>query len=234
MSNKDFFQYDESKKLVKLIDQSTGSGRWDRGSVFRDFVQTCLCALSGGRMEDVYLSTIKRYTDGKLGQRGIDRFCEGFALVVMAVEKKLDILGDVFQGGVTYGEHGQFFTPEPICRMMSSMCGVADLEPGKIVSDPCCGSGRMLLAAAEINPRLIFYGTDIDIRCAQMTAINLALWRLCGWVTCGDSLSLENRTYYRVGYDGIGVILECKPEDMPKKVEAEPVIEPPNIFRKIA
>lgn len=30
-------------------------------------------------------------------------------------ESNANILGDLFQGGITYGEAGQYFTPEAVC-----------------------------------------------------------------------------------------------------------------------
>jgi hypothetical protein len=57
-----------------------------------------------------------------------------------------------------------------------------------LVLDPCVGSGRMLLAAAEAAPRVYtdlgliqFYGMDIDPTCVQMTRINTMLYGLNGW-----------------------------------------------------
>jgi hypothetical protein len=55
--------------------------------------------------------------------------------------------------------------------------------------DPCCGSGRMLLAAAACYPRWMvqvgavqFVGADIDPVCAQMARINVLLYGLNGTV----------------------------------------------------
>ncbi len=48
-----------------------------------------------------------------------------------------------------------------------------DLDGRRTVNDPCCGSGRMLLSAAKIQPSWQFVGQDVDLRCVRMTAINL-------------------------------------------------------------
>ena len=84
--------------------------------------------------------------------------------------------------------------------------------------DPCCGSGRLLLAAADVNPHAEFYGQDIDLRCVHMTAINLALRNLYGWVVHGDSLSNQQWRIYRTGFNGKGVIAEVTPQHCPAPV----------------
>ena len=65
------------------------------------------------------------------------------------------------------------------------------------VSDCCCGSGVMLLAAASCTPRwaldyglVQFYGTDIDVTCVKMATVNLMLYGLNGFhLKCALELS---------------------------------------------
>ena len=73
------------------------------------------------------------------------------------------------------------------------------IDGRKSVNDPCSGSGRMLLAAAEIQPNWHFVGQDVDLRCVRMTAINLALRNHYGHVVHGDSLRLTANTIYETG-----------------------------------
>ena len=61
------------------------------------------------------------------------------------------------------------------------------LEPLRI-SDPCVGSGAMLLAAASLTPQwaldyqvVQFYGMDIDPICVTMCRINMMLYGLNGY-----------------------------------------------------
>jgi hypothetical protein len=93
-----------------------------------------------------------------------------------------------------------------------------DAPPLRIL-DPCCGSGRMLLAAAEINRHWLFCGQDVDRRCVHMTAINLALRNLAGWVIWGDSMKNERRLVYRTGFNGRGFIREVPHQDCPPFVQ---------------
>lgn len=183
-----------------------------------------VCALSGGQMEEQYMATVKRHTEGKPGKRGCDSISHAFGTLVNVMEEtRQDILGDLFQGGITYGEAGQFLTPEPICQMMAAMTvgDVAEDEGSarKNVCDPCCGSGRMLLAVADLKPHWEFVGQDVDLRCVRMTAINLALRNLYGYVIWGNSLGLEQRLVYRTGFNLRGVIREIPLADCPAPVQ---------------
>ena len=63
-----------------------------------------------------------------------------------------------------------------------------------IISDPCCGSGVMFIAAAEQLPAWVvhynlvrFYGMDIDERCVKMTRTALRLRGLNGYAACALS-----------------------------------------------
>lgn len=172
-------------------------------------------------MEEQYMATVKKHTEGKPGKRGCDSIAHAFgALVQVMEETRKDILGDLFQGGITYGEAGQFLSPEPICQMMAAMTvGEEEGIGKKSVCDPCCGSGRMLLAVADLKPHWEFVGQDVDLRCVRMTAINLALRNLYGYVIWGNSLGVEKRLVYRTGFNLRGVIREIPQEDCPAPVK---------------
>jgi hypothetical protein len=55
-----------------------------------------VCALSGGEMEERYLSAVQRYAAGEKGQRGITALFGN--LVRIMGETRANILGDLFQG----------------------------------------------------------------------------------------------------------------------------------------
>lgn len=66
------------------------------------------------------------------------------------------------------------------------------------VSDPCCGSGVMFLAAASCVPEwmtayglLRFDGIDIDAGCVRMARLNLKLYGLHGQVVRGNALTMQ-------------------------------------------
>lgn len=186
--------------------------------VFEDWLEMVTCSLSGGQMEDEYMALVPRYSEGKQGDRAIDFFPKALGALVEGMEKtRQDILGDLFQGGVTGGENGQFFTPDHLCRVMAQMT-MPD-KSGQRVLDPACGSGRTLLACADINRHNEFYGVDVDIRCVRMTAINLALRNLYGWVTWGDTLTNETWLHYRTGFNRRGVIEKVEPAAAPEPIK---------------
>ena len=171
-----------------------------------------VCALSGGQMEAQYMQVVQRYATGQKGKRGCDSISHAFGTLVDAMERtRKDILGDMFQGGITYGEAGQFLTSEAVCELMARMtideAGVPAGER-KRVADPCCGSDRMLLAAAKLQPNWEFIGQDVDLRCVRMTAINLALRNTYGYVIWGNSLGIEKKLVYRTGFNLTGFVRE--------------------------
>ncbi|WP_018674862.1 N-6 DNA methylase [Riemerella columbina] len=109
-----------------------------------------------------------------------------------------DALGDLFMEHVSGGKNGQFFTPQHICDGIARMQIPSNVEKSKTVTDPTCGSGRMLLAGAKINKDLIFFGSDIDHNCVKMSVVNLALNNLVGEIVWGDPLKLETYASYRI------------------------------------
>jgi len=157
----------------------------------------------------------------------------------------IDILGDLFQGAITYGEAGQFLSPQPLCRAMAQMTINDFEEPNetpppnetdnppplewparRTVCDPACGSGRMLLAVAEINRSWEFVGQDVDLRCVRLTALNLAFRGLYGYVIWGNSLKMEKRLVYRTGLGLRGFIREVPLAECPVPVR-EMTVEVP-------
>ncbi len=95
-------------------------------------------------MEEEYFEAIARHKEGAVGRRGVDMICKMFATMVDAMTRTdEDLLGDLFEGAITYGERGQFLTPEPICDLMCRMnlpSEKTDLEGRRSVNDPCCVS----------------------------------------------------------------------------------------------
>ena len=228
MAKEQFF-HPESAELLKTLDEAARRSGVSRGQAWEDFLHMTVCSLSGGRMEEQYMAVVRKHSQGTPGRRGCDSLAELFAKSIAAMETEetrgemKDILGDLYQGSITYGEAGQYFSPEPIARMMAAVT-VGDVpeearHEKKSVSDPACGSGRMLLAVAEMQPHWLFVGRDVDLRCVRMCAINLALRNLYGYVIQGNSLADERRLVYRTGFDLVGVISEVPISECPKPVQ---------------
>ena len=77
-------------------------------------------------------------------------------------------------------------------------------QQDEVVFDPCCGSGRMLLAYAEKKRPKALVGQDVDLRRVKMTTTNLALRNLYGYVLWGNSLVNEVKQGYRTGMNMYG------------------------------
>lgn len=217
--------------MLDRVAATTGS----RGQVFEDWISMGVCALAGGTMEDEYLAIVQKYAAGEKGKRPVDQLAAAFGrLVSLMTETRADILGDLFQGAITYGERGQYFTPENLCDLMAQLTVADDVGAGAKVCDCCCGSGRMLLAAAKINPHRLFIGQDVDLRRVKITAINLALNNLAGYTIWGNSLANERKLAYQTGFNGRGAIRQVPAEEMPTVPALEQIAllarsEPPEI-----
>jgi hypothetical protein len=89
-----------------------------------------------------------------------------------------DVLGDALQHLRGDTGHGSFYTPYNISLGMAMALMP---QPGERISDPACGSGRMLLASLQTcrqmhnggEPDLC--GVDLDQDAARVCALNLVL-----------------------------------------------------------
>ena len=98
------------------------------------------------------------------------------------------------------------------------------------ISDPTCGSGRTLLAAAfHLEPWMVygglvrFVGVDIDPRCARMAAVNFALYGMRGRVRCEDALVPKEQS-------GWGALIH---QDLEKELREGPSNTPkPAVLRR--
>ena len=146
-----------------------------------------MCCLSAKTAEDEYLTTAKKYNADEMMH-----FSRAFAVLTIEMDNKgqglKDCLGDYFMEILSNERKGQFFSPQTICDFMAEICDPVEHET---LSDCCCGSGRMFIAAAKKNRNIIFHGADIDLQCCQMTLINLCLNGLQGVVSHMDSLRME-------------------------------------------
>lgn len=126
-----------------------------------------------------------------------------------------DLFGDIFMLHLADKDRrGQCFTPEGVANLCAKMSfDKSEIEPAKmpcgffgtryILSDPSCGSGRLMLAGSYLffnehkeYPYAIC--EDIDTTCVKQTAINLAVHGFYGEVVCHDSLMKPDNL--RFGY----------------------------------
>ena len=175
--------------------------------VWVDSITAIACSIQNctNRGTDRFISLEKEYADciQRLGnEETISRL---FAIIVMALENnpEQDFLGKLYMS-LNLGNHwkGQFFTPYPICRLMSDIT-TSDLEEkikekGYVsVCDTACGAGATLIAAANsmksinynFQNHVLFAGQDIDRIAGLMCYIQLSLLGCAGYVAIGNSLT---------------------------------------------
>lgn len=169
--------------------------RYDLHKVFTDFLEMIVCALSMGAMEERYLEIVRQYEKPEAYA-----LSEAFGALVLEMdnggEGLKDCFGDFFMEHLSHGRNGQFFTPQPVCDLMAQIAQPAKF--GERVADCCCGSGRLLFAAAKLNRNALFFGSDIDRTCCLMCLINLCLNGLLGEVAWMNTLSNDFYTAWRV------------------------------------
>ena len=81
----------------------------------------------------------------------VDQLTKLITLIGDLSDDFADPIGELYMLAISNGHNGQYFTPTPVCEMMSAITIGEVLEDGKTICDPTCGSGRMLLAAAKLN-----------------------------------------------------------------------------------
>ena len=204
------------------------SRRHGRDKVFNDFLTIAVCCLSMGKQEELYFKTIEAYTREEL-----TTFQKAFAALVIEMDNNgvglKDVLGVYFEEYFYNEKLGQFFTPPSICKL------VAELNPieGKNVYDPCCGSGRLFLAAAEKNRKAIFFGGDVSETCCKMTLINLCLNGLKGRISWMNSLTMEIYKEWAVTFTlfpRVPFIVELKKQIQTDEIaDVKKIIEIPSV-----
>ncbi|EMA54886.1 N-6 DNA methylase [Halococcus salifodinae] len=194
------------------VRQQTGHG-WSR--VFRDWIDIVFTSLQ--RDDDSHDEMVDRYESDfgeETTQTAFEAYSEGFANLLAAMEKTdADVLGCLYQEyGAPSEENGQHFTPPPTARLLGGMMLPTDEkiesttpDDPLTIHDPTCGSGSLLVGAGQRLEELadspyaaLFFGQDIDIRCAKMTAINFAIRGLPGFAIHGDSLKADPMAAWKV------------------------------------
>lgn len=170
-------------------------------TIFNDFLDMVICALSGQRMEEEYLKIISRYSKNEQ-LKFSELFGEMALLMDDGGQGYFDVLGEFFMIHITRGLNGQFFTPQHITDMMAIMTCGSEKTVNQTICDPSCGSGRTLLSAAKVlGKNNFFYAADLDNNCAKMAAINFCLNGLRGQIGHMNTLSYELYNCYEVYYD---------------------------------
>ena len=94
-----------------------------------------------------------------------------------------DLLGDAYEYLMRHfatqsgKSKGQFYTPAEVSRIMAQVIGIGpDTRRDQTVHDPTCGSGSLLIKAADEAPNgLTIYGQEKDVATWTMARMNLIL-----------------------------------------------------------
>ena len=94
-----------------------------------------------------------------------------------------DLLGDAYEYLMRHfatesgKSKGQFYTPAEVSRIMAQVVGVANgTSPAQTIYDPTCGSGSLLLKAADEAPRgVTIYGQEMDNSTWALARMNMIL-----------------------------------------------------------
>ncbi|WP_135306022.1 N-6 DNA methylase [Haloarcula amylovorans] len=210
----------ECDGIVAMLDQIRQRGHSDH-TVFEDWVDLMLYALQ--RRDDPYRDIVDRYRDRADmdqpdGQRSGDLFSKAFGqLQDRMAATDADVLGSVYEEyGMGSDAFGQHFTLHSVCEMLVELTDVVDESRDNqrpTITDPACGSGRMLLMAGRKQPEALFVGQDKDPLCAKMTALNCCFFNLDAYVIQGDSLTVEYQRAWRTSFSSLGGTVRELDED---------------------
>lgn len=176
------------------------SRTFNLSEVFNDFLDFCLLyaqwpttkAPDFGSLDTKYKNCKEA---GKLFAKA---FCAIGEIAVDGGACFKDPFGDFYMEHLSNDRTGQFFTPEDVCEVMARIQMGNTIPDGTTILDPCCGSGRLLLACAKINRKALFYAADVDLTCCKMTLINMVLNSLCGEVAWMNSITQKHYKSWQV------------------------------------
>lgn len=94
-----------------------------------------------------------------------------------------DILGDAYEylmrnfATESGKSKGQFYTPAEVSRVIAKVVGIANAtSQEQSIYDPTCGSGSLLLKAADETPfKISIYGQEMDNSTAALAKMNMIL-----------------------------------------------------------
>ena len=133
-----------------------------------------------------------------------------------------DLLGDAYEYLMRHfatqsgKSKGQFYTPAEVSRIMAQVIGIGpDTKRDHTVYDPTCGSGSLLIKAADEAPNgLTIYGQEMDVATWTMARMNMILHgRTAAEIKSDNTLATPHFT------DGPG-----RPEAIPLRGRQSPLL----------
>lgn len=121
-----------------------------------------------------------------------------------------DILGDAYEylmrnfATESGKSKGQFYTPAEVSRILAKVIGIDKIEERDedyTVYDPACGSGALLIRAANEAPfEIAIYGQEKEVTTAGLAKMNLVLHnKATGEINAGNTFSAPQ--YFEPGSD---------------------------------
>lgn len=226
----------ENKEKIKRVIKEIGN-KYGTQKVFSDFVICASYAFANAAnynqdREDRFNNIIKEYDINikDIFAKMLANLYESYAN-----EECIDVLGEIYEElNLSNKTNGQFFTPMHICKLMSDITLDQKSIENDIknkgyftISDPACGSGRLLYSSFETlkknkipNNQLLIIGDDVDLLCCCMTYVGLTLMGANAIINHKDTLL--NKTYdtfYTINYVANKelqnkIITDCKKEEM--------------------
>jgi hypothetical protein len=197
-----------ARDFIKQVHDLTRTGH-SHSKVLEDFLEMAFCGLAkqthlessdrAAELEERYMRVVRQRKP-----EYINAMPRLFGTSWIGVQEVGDFLGVISGELGALSEHmGQFFTPYELSRLMCELHldadhikGVVDTQGFVTVSEPSCGAGGMVLAAAErmrelgYDPRRHMYAEVIDLSATayQMAYIQLSLAGIPARVFHGDTL----------------------------------------------
>lgn len=180
------------------------SGKYSAAEVFSDWVKVTAYAISNScqifhdavwrEREEEYVRIMKGY-----GPEARNGFCELAALLMDGLENDFgDILGEAYMKmGSASKDKGQFFTPYHLSLLAARLSvGEPNVDGKYTINEPACGSGGMILAAAQVlKERGVNYqramevvAQDLEWRVVYMCYVQLSLAGIKAVCVQGDTL----------------------------------------------
>ena len=121
-----------------------------------------------------------------------------------------DIIGDAYEylmrkfATESGKSKGQFYTPAEVSRIMAKVIGVENTKnPDTTLYDPACGSGSLLIRAAEAAPvQISIYGQEKEGTTAGLARMNLVLHNKATAEIVGGSSTFSAPFFKKDGDDG--------------------------------
>lgn len=177
-------------------------------TVFSDFTTLALCSLAQPFYRSPNIEQRYKYIISQYNKEQAEEFSKLLAFLVMALEEKYqDFLGEVFMRlNLGNSSIGQYETPYAVSKFMAEI-NFSELEMSQKIannhlitlSEPCCGSGGMIIAFAETmkehnfnyQKHLYVEAIDIDEMSFMMAYIQLTLLGIPAKVIQGNTLTLK-------------------------------------------